>query len=298
MPGLTISKILTIVIGLVAVIVIGAVITITVFKANPVEAITNLFGSTHDYVIGPIPFINNDRTVTLTWKTNENAIDFIVYEMHQEKAELTPSENNYNPSSTKPAKPKKEDGDWTWKSDKLTAGSHFFLVVPVVNGQEIRGDLKETNGNFYDDEYVELYNDNAGDCGVDDCGVLHCKEEFVTRSIDYFTSKTDVKKEQLLSSFKKKHPSATCLDKSNLDFEGCLSKEEINELYYTIINFELDFWSKQFEEHNMEKNEENMLVLFKNNPGLKDSQNPEICRANLKEKLGELAFSNLNEVLK
>lgn len=168
-----------IVAALVLVAVIAIIFVGFVAKAIFDKDLPDLLESKQRIIIGWSADINSDRTVALTWETKEKEIGFVVYEMHETKPESTPSEPKFELSSITPVKPKTEKEKWTWTSSKLQAGSHFFVIVPIKNGEEINEESsKEINANFYDDKYV----DREGNCEGNDAD--KCRAEFEQNLID------------------------------------------------------------------------------------------------------------------
>ena len=260
-----------------------------VAKAFFDEDLTDLFGSKQKIILGWSSDINSDRTATLTWNTKEKEIDFVVYEMHETKPESEPSEPKYEFSSINPVKPKTEKEKWTWTSSKLQAGSNFFVIVPLKDGEEIGEEsTKDISANFFDDNYVELFQGKAGGCSEDDCGVLNCKRSFIKYTLEDVSGYGDGKDD--LVSRLKNYASSDC--EKDMPSEDC-EPSEINEMYSITI----DGWAGVLNIKGSSK-ESDVFEELRSRKGFKFFNNlmpidVEQCRAKLIVELGTMTFSKI-----
>ena len=302
-----ISGLGNLVLVLIAVVVIAFVIG-NVFHVNIASAMKDTFFSQfeHKYIINLQTTINSDRTVKLTWETKEKGYSFVIYEMLDTKPLKEPS----GMEDAKAYKvPKSDKEKLSWTSAKLEAGSHFYIIVPKKGDEEITEESSELiNANFYDENYIEFFNDKVGDCEVYKCGVYTCKKEFVWASFadSLFTGYTPEERAtspyaKAVSKFQSKYPGSSCLMDSGAAFghkyvpdpRAC-TEQEFNDLYY----FSIEAWPDALTEFDNQarssdkyKLEQDVLSVVGNFGDFGETGNPVMCRDNLKLALAKFGFA-------
>jgi hypothetical protein len=173
----TFSEVAKAVILVVFIVLIGYVFFKIVSGSNPIGGLLDFFSQEHKPIINLQIENKPDKSVLITWTTREQGIDFVVYEMSEDTPEKEPSEPAFEKSSIAP-KSENNNEKWSWQSSKLSAGSHFFIVVPVKDGKEINEESSNiVIGSFYDDRYITSFTGEAGGCSAKDCGVANCKDK-------------------------------------------------------------------------------------------------------------------------